>query len=174
MAQLRKYRDHLKSDGAGYILFGVWGALKIFITVTMDSSFIEGIINNLDDSAEEENPLLVKIILMIFMAILAVITLSVHYSIGVNAIKYSSGRKRSRRFLVAVFFLIIITFMGIRSYFREPDPDYEADGMDSIFASILVDLTSAYLLMDMLYSIFRMKRLEKKLNEKGRCDSIAG
>lgn len=159
-AELRRVRDNLRSDGAGYILFGVWGVLKILITVTMNKPFLEKIMEEMEFEADDDlERMVANIVMFIFFAIIALITLLVHLYIGLGAVRYSKGTKKKKGFLVAAVILIILTIHGITGYF---DPgDYRDDDYDSLFASVLVDLTAIFLLVDMLYSVYRIKRMEK-------------
>ncbi len=165
-AELRRVRNNLRCDGAGYILFGVWGVLKILITVTMDKSFLQKVMEQVEfDAGDEYNRMIANIVMFIFFTIIALITLLVHLYVGLGALRYSKGIKK-KGFLVAAVLLMIITVDGIINYF-EPG-EYKEDDYDSIFASVLVDLTAIFLLFDMLYSAYRINRMDRMPGGEGQ------
>ena len=160
---LRRYRDHLAGSGTGYILFGIWTVIKIFMTVTMNRSFIADILVDVDiDTSDESIRTLVSVVIYVLLILIALIALLVHLYIGTCAIHYSSGKKKSKLFLGFCILLMLMNISTIPKYFtvsEQASSAYEDKGI----VPTIVDLTVIYLLFDIIYSVHKIDALMQKI-----------
>ncbi len=159
---LRKYRSRLSLDGIGYIAFGVWSVVKIIASLFLSTEFYTKMIGYMqtEDVPEE----LEKLIFGVFIAIVCIMTLLVHFKIGVAAIRYSNGTRKNRGFLFLSFLMIVLMVLSLPSYFSGVKYNIEFVD-DTAAASALADLTALVILVDMVYSSSKVKHLRKMRQE---------
>lgn len=159
---LRRYRDNLAGSGTGYILFGIWTVIKIFMTATMNRSFIASILADINiDTSDEFSRRIMFIVVYSVLFLIALIALLVHLYIGTSALRYSSGKKKSKLFLACCIVLILLGISTIPSYFTVSEgasAAYEDKGI----VPTIVDLTVIYLLFDIVYSVHKIDALTQK------------
>ena len=156
----RRYKNNMIYSGMGYIVFGLWSAVKAFMTLTMNPEVYKYLISEIDTEAVSESA--VKLVTGILFAIVCIILLLIHVYIGRSAIRYAKGKKKSTFFLGVVVIAAILTIASIPGYF---DPKNAAlpDTGDSSFAAFFVDITMLFILFDILYSAVMLKRIKKRL-----------
>ena len=152
-ALIRKYRANIKISGRYYIFFGIWIILRIFMMLTMDRSFINYVFTP-DDLAElgHGGMILTYIILLV---VIGVPVLLIHFFVGINAIRFSKGKTRNIIFLIVAAISLFSLITGIPDYFKK-------EVEDTGIASLLIDVTMVFLLLDMIYSSVRVAWLTRK------------
>ena len=93
--ELRRFCKNLEIAGNGYILFGVWSVVKIFMMLTMNSRIMKDLIDSAGvvDRVSEHT---MTLILIAIFAVISMVILILHLFIGRSAIKYSRGRKKRK------------------------------------------------------------------------------
>ena len=152
-ALIRKYRANIKISGRYYIFFGIWIILRIFMMLTMNRSFINYVFTP-DDLEELGHSGMILTYIILFVAI-GVPVLLLHFFVGINAIRFSKGKTRNIIFLIVAAISLFFLIMGIPDYFR-------AEVEDTGIASLLIDVTMVFLLLDMIYSSVRVAWLTRK------------
>ncbi len=159
-ADIRRYRKNLVITGFGFISIELWAVLKFAIRI-----FEEGGFRKILDSGDGEvNWFLIYFMITAFI----VLTTLLHLYIGLSSARYGSGKSKRWGFLVAAGLYIGFTvyeFPDLISDFLDAlskeDPFTTAD---TSVASILVELTILFILLDMILSAILLKRAEKKLS----------
>ncbi|MBO4902047.1 MAG: hypothetical protein J5518_04580 [Lachnospiraceae bacterium] len=159
---LRRYRSRLSLDGIGYITFGIWSVVKIIASLFLSTEFYTKMIGYMQTEDEPEE--LVKLVFGVFIAIVCIMTLLVHFKIGVAAIRYSNGTRKTRGFLFLVLIMIVLTAHGLSTYFTQHDYDIKFLD-DTAVASAIADLTGIFILIDMVISASRIKRFRRLQRE---------
>lgn len=163
---LRKFRTNLAGSGTGYILFGIWTVIKIFMTATMKRSFIEGIMSDIDldidkEMSEDATRRIVYMLVYVFLFLIALIALLIHLYIGMSAIKFSSKEKTSRFFVACSILIMLMNILQLPNYFETAENNLSSY-QDRGIVPAVVDLTVVFLLFDIIYSVHRIDSLENK------------
>lgn len=151
-ALIKRYRSNIYFGGRYFILFGVWSVLRILMMFMMNSEFAEQLFSGVDLSEIDES--LVPVVYSLTLIVSFVIVMVIHLIIGVGAIRYSRDKGHRRFFLFIAVLALAVTLSFV------PMDLIEADKIDAIaIASALVDATMAYLLFDVVFSAFKLKKL---------------
>ena len=162
---LRRYMDNLSNSGAACILFGVWTVVKMFMMVTMDSKTYNDLI--IEIGITEYDPRFLRIVILISVSLISLFIMFFHLRIGVAAIRFGRGRKRSKAYLLftAVFTFIMVT--GIKNNFRNSYTRvYELSAVG--IATTIADITLIFILADIIFSTLKISTLRKRLGEQQR------
>ncbi len=160
-AEIRRYQDHMVLSGKGVILLGIWGLFKVlFLQLLLDHG-LDRIIANQDLIGIDIN--LAKIIFLITFSFLCLIILALHFYIGRSAIKYSKGQKSNNIFITFTAIYGIFNMSSLTYYFTEHPEDTITD---TSVAAFLLDITLIYILFDIIYSYFKIRKLNSRLKEQ--------
>ena len=152
--KIRKYSHDIYISGLGVVILGFWSLAKTILTITAGT--IQGYNPGEYEGTER---IMVIVFFWAILAIASAFVLWIHLFIGINAMKVGRGERRKKRFLVVCFFLMLFSLIEIPVYFITLT---EAETFDTIFASIIIDLTMAFLLGDILYSNKQISKLRNK------------
>ena len=159
----RRLKNNLIYSGVSYMVFGAWSVVRILMSLTMTSGVYEYISEGIDRDTFSDTG-----IKMVFATIIAVLLLLIalfHLYIGTGAVRYAKGRKMRKLYPVVVLASAIFLASSLPDYFGEVEV-YGPDTGENTFAAFLVDLTVLFILIDILYSIIRLKML-KSSSSKG-------
>ncbi len=167
-ALLRRYNTNIRLSGKYYIYFGIWSVMRLIAMVTMNSGLMDELRRT---SIASENVTMVNIWNSFFYGTIAVLCIGVmlfHIYLGRAAIRYSTGESTKKTFLV---FAVIVVIGNVLSF-----PINLFSQMltwDDLIATTLVDLTVSFLLLDMVYSAWRVSHL-KKMRGEGAAERVTG
>lgn len=150
-ALLRKYEDDLNISGIGVIIMGAWSCAKVFIEVLLNSDDVFGEQGGIKDLG----PVGISIVL-ILVFILSIIIMKIHLYIGGNAMKASKGMQHKKGYFVAAIIYAVVNVLGLLPYYESLQ---NVDTIDTTIASILVDLTTIYILIIVIISTLKIKRI---------------
>ncbi|MCR5343870.1 MAG: hypothetical protein K6E70_10975 [Butyrivibrio sp.] len=151
-AKIRRYNSNIAVSGRGVFAFGVWTAIKTIISVMFN---ITDIRNQLRDIPQEEIDNTIKLI-YITMFVMCLLVLLIHGYVGISAVRYGRGRRKSKKFRIGAVILVFITISFIISDITSaPKAGYVQ------VAEFVADCTLLFMLIDMLYSM-SMARLTVK------------
>lgn len=156
-ARLRKIEDDLNVGGAGIIILGVWGVVRVLIEVFL------GTRDSLD--LESENPgtrVIVTLIVIATVTVIAVIVMKIHLYVGLNAMKAAKGREHKKGYYTVAVIMLIISVLGLASYWEDIR---KIEHIDTTIASILVDLTSIYVYVVIIKSTLRINKLKENIQK---------
>ena len=157
--QGRRYKNNMIYSGMGFIVFGAWTAVRSFMTLTMNPEVYAYLTESLDRESFSEP--MMKLVIGLIFALFIIALLLVHVYIGRSAIKYAKGKKKSKVFLVFTAIVAIYMISSLPDYF-DPTIAERPDTGDTGPAAFFVDMTMLFMLVDMLYSAFRLWRLKAK------------
>ncbi len=160
---LRHYSRNLEMAGREYILFGVWYVIRIFMSITMNGERWQEFVSTFD--IEGLSSFELKIIYAVVFLIFAAVVIVLHFFIGRSAVGYSRGKKKGKGFIIIGVFMIISLLTGIPGYFVDEN-GAPVPFDTTILASILVDLTIAFLFFDMIYSTIMIDRCRRRIKEQ--------
>lgn len=157
-SELRKYKDLLIVTGTGVIIFSLWSAVKVTLQFILLKDLKESLFAALDGMPE-------KVLTVIILALFILIIFAVHLHIGLGARSEGFGKEKRKAYLglaifVAFFYIVTIIFdiLNYNSYLSETKAD-------SIVTAI-IDITMAFILIELVVSAFRVRRLTKRIRRE--------
>ncbi|MBO4337053.1 MAG: hypothetical protein J5842_03175 [Lachnospiraceae bacterium] len=160
--KLRRYRSDLAVCGKGYILFGFWSVIKVFLTTygNMDK------INQMYGQAEAQgiSKTVQTIAFIVFLLIMLSVIMLVHFWIGLGAICLSRGKKKSMIYMFMVGFFMLTNLLAIPGYFFNTGQAAETVN-DTSIAALMVDMTVTFILFDIIYCTAKIRKLQKQTKE---------
>ncbi|WP_029321628.1 hypothetical protein [Butyrivibrio sp. AE3004] len=153
-AQIRKYYNNLEINGLGVIVFGIWSVLKYLINMIMGQTNMEDIVAIINIGNSDT---LVNVVLVIVFIVYTLVLL-LHVYIGACAVYYARRKTENTRFLIWAIVLFIINLISVSNYLCSPE-SMEWD--DTVIITLMVDFTFFYIIIDMLYSYIKIKKLSK-------------
>ena len=156
--KIRRFRDNLRLAGMGCIVFGIWDVVKLFMTFSMQREELDKIIRNVNRT-DVSRQFIILVCVVLFL-ILSVIVMSIHTSVGIGAIRYSKGRKKHKTFVIGAAAFMILTITTLPVTLKDSGGD-QITITPTVIASLIADITLAYILFDMIVSAFLVDRYTK-------------
>ena len=152
VAKIRRAKGDLRISGLAYMAFGIWEVLKVAIEIgtgIIDPFGFAGL-----NQYDADVIFLSALIILVF---LSAIILTLHFYVGFSSMRFSKDPTTSRHFLnvsllLTLYYCIELPFMLYGSFTLDRSVD------DTTIASILFELTSIFILTD----IIRSGRILKK------------
>ena len=161
-AKLRRYEDDLNVCGFGIILLGAWSALKLNIQILSHAKEIL----KLEQFVEYDGTILFLsfAIAMVLIVILSLLVWWPHFYIGRNAMKAAKGQPYKMGYVAWAVILLVLSVLGILSY---KDSIQDLLNIDTTIASLLVDLTTVYILGTIVVATRKIREIksEKQVRE---------
>ena len=154
-ARLRRYEDDLYVSGTGVIIMGAWGVVKVILGIFLGADselYLEA------DSALGKTAVI--ILTVILVGIISALIMKFHVYIGLNAVRAAKGKKYKKGYIIGTVILLLLTLSGIVGY---KDLFKDIDNIDSTIASMLVDLTTAYVCVIVIISTKRINELKQSV-----------
>lgn len=154
-ALLRRHEDNLNVCGMGVIILGAWDVLKVVMQAILEAK--DAYQFDLEVPEEEK-----AIALVVIIAIIAVLILLsglifwIHLYIGRNAMKNAKGQPYKKGYFVWAVIILVLSLLGTLLY---ADEIKEAEAIETTIASIIVDITSIYILVNLVISTRKVKEL---------------
>jgi hypothetical protein len=157
--QLRLYKNNLAIGGRGYIIFGIWTVVKFIMELSMGDIRFGQII---DETVKNGVDRLFAIILTtVSFAILLAIIMIIHLMVGKNAVRFGKSQENRKRFYIYTSIAALINIVGLAVY-----PIGIMNGASTfnltLIASLLVDLSVVFILIDLFYSALMIEKLIKQ------------
>lgn len=150
--KIRHLQHNMYIDGMGVILLGLWSALKVFAIMAEEIRSIEN-----SYALPGQIFLTIKIIASVMIFIFILLIWLYHYYVGSGAIKAGKGRTMPKIYYFWTVVFLLINIFGLPSYFFA---DHTTKISDTGFAAMLVDFTIIFIVIDLLSSARRLKKLK--------------
>ena len=151
--QLRKKQSNLAAVGLGVIAFGVWSVIKTVLYTALDAG---GAL-----SVHAGEPYFLLAFWILLGGALAVdLALRVHF--GRCAIAEGRGEKRKPGYIVLALLMTVFSFAGLAAGLFMMDASAD---IESALVSLLVEISSDVLLLDMSVSAVQVHRLTRTITE---------
>ena len=154
-ARLRRYEDDLYVSGTGVIIMGAWGVVKAVLGIFLGADselYLEA------DSALGKTAVI--ILTVILVGIISALIMKFHIYIGLNAVRAAKGKEYKKGYIIGAVILLLLTLSGFIAY---KDMFKNIDNIDSTIASMLVDLTTAYVCVIVIISTKRINELKQSV-----------
>ena len=148
----------LRILGAGVIVFGIWAVLKPALIAVAAPALSGGY------NLSPENRTAAGVIGTV---VLAAVIILLRLYVGLSAWKEGSGTPQGRGYVILAVIILLssfllfagLTIIGLHYY---ESVEVEADITLDTFASLLVDITSNIILLELIWNAGKMKRLNKR------------
>ncbi|MBR6390559.1 MAG: hypothetical protein IKS16_04365 [Lachnospiraceae bacterium] len=167
--KIRHLRDNLIHAGYGYIIFGIWSVIKLFMMSTMQKEY-SGMLGDSSGVSPEDYPIAIAITVAAYL-IMIIFTLGMHLWIGYGAVRYGKGTGHRKYYVVLSVIGIILTLVLLPLYFWNPSEGTPIIPDDTTIASILVDITLVFAFLDMIVSTVRIDRLTESTDTDGSSET---
>lgn len=156
--ELRRLRISLMTLGSGVLAFGVWSILKSYLYLWVDPVSME----DFNTSAQYESAVMIVFYVMYTFCMLLDLLLRVYVSRGAHAM--GMGRKKGIVYIVVLSLMLLLSVLscvfmltgGAKARMEKQSPmDY--------YVSAFVEFCSMGVLAELLYTVVRVKRLEKQM-----------
>lgn len=159
-AKIRREEDTLFLSGLAVIVFGIWGAVKIFIIYFLNP---EAWVVPAD---VDQDTILVHAVIMGVLIVLVLIEISLRLRIGLPAIAESreTGLGKRRHYLFLAVFYLIMDASSFLSIFIVPGGMVDvAENIDEMnrFRNIIIQATSCYVFLQLIVSSLKLRRLRR-------------
>ena len=161
-ALLRRHEDNLNVCGMGVIILGAWDILKVIMQVLLEAKDIF----KFDlEVTEEERAIAVGVVIAIvaILILLCILIFLFHVYIGRNAMKNARGLPYKKGYFVWAVILLVLSITGMLFY---ADEIKEAEAIETVIASIIVDLTSIFILANLVISTRKVTQLRAEQTQE--------
>lgn len=167
---IRKYQNTLIVVGSGIILFSVWTVVKLLGSFFLLQDETVAAMREIGGAGMEEIPdsAVFYITLAVVMLIMLVV-LAIRVYVGLSAISEGRGKRKSRLYLLLAVIMIISGIMSLYTSFFRVDPQSAMGALstDNSLSGLIIELTSAIMLTEMVISAIRMRRLTGRGRKSG-------
>ena len=157
--KLRHYKNNLAIGGRNYIIFGVWTVVKLLMELTLGDLRFSLLVDETVKNGVERSFAIICI--TVFIALLFAIIMIIHLMIGKNAVRFGKSQENRKRFYLYTSIVALINIIGLASY-----PIGIMNGTSALnltlIASVLVDLSMIFILLDLFYSALVIEKLIKQ------------
>ena len=161
-ALLRRHEDNLNVCGMGVIILGAWGVLKVIMQAFMEAKDIFQFDLEVTDE-EKAVTLLAVIAIVAILILLSALIFLFHIYIGRNAMKNAKGQPYKKGYFVWAVILLVLSVLGMLTYVDEIK---ETENLETTIASIIVDLTTIYILVDLVMSTQKIKQIRAEQTQE--------
>lgn len=172
--RIRKSGSTLVIVGTGIMIFGVWAALKSFsLLLLRERQTIQELRGYAPEDAPYINDKVLLTATIVGVTVYVLIELAVRAFVGFSAIAEGRGKKSGSMYIVFTFILILLTLssvitevyvliIGAAGGFKEALNGVEHTTELDVLTSLVIDLTSMVLMVQMVVSAFRLKKYKKQ------------
>ena len=161
-ALLRRHEDNLNVCGMGVIILGAWDVLKVIMQAFMEAKDIFQFDLEVTDD-EKAVTLLVVIAIVAILILLSALIFLFHIYIGRNAMKNAKRQPYKKGYFVWAVILLVLSVLGMLTYVDEIK---ETENLETTIASIIVDLTTIYILVNLVISTQKIKQIRAEQTQE--------
>ncbi len=158
--KLRRYQNLLTISGLGVIAFSLWSIMKSFLFIFLRNEvFTEALkMKNVPDDFR------VRAILYSIFGSIILFDFLLRLYVGLSARAEGFGKKKGYAYIVVAFLIAIASLFSIVMIFF----DIRFTGVTSLMeliVSIIVEITSAVVMIELIAAAFTVKKLNRELGE---------
>jgi hypothetical protein len=151
-ARIRRAKGDLRISGLAYMAFGIWEILKVAIEIGT------GIIDPFGYAGIDQYDTRIVFLTALFsLASISAIILIIHFYVGFSSLRFSKNPSTSKLFLILSVLLIVYYCIELPAMlYGAFNWDQRVD--DTTIASVLFELTSIFILIDVIRSGWVLKK----------------
>lgn len=154
--ELRRRLDTISILGTGICLFGAWGAAKSIMYVIADR-------DEFKDVMAGNKGIAYTIFIFLVMVFILTVVLVPHFYIGLSARGEGRREKKHTVYLFATGIMVALYFASVIFSIKELPSSEEPE---DVITSIILDITVAITMIQIIINSIKIKRLRKQLNEQ--------
>ena len=158
--KLRRYKNNLITGGRGLIAFGMWNTFKVLISILTGETDLHAQLEDASNSMGDASGVLGIGAVVLSYLILMLPVLIMYIYTGSSAYKEGMGIKKKSFYLFVAAIMILTNSFEIILYIVGAISD-EFEFLLSSIPSILIDITTLLLLVDIMYSAVMSRHLSK-------------
>lgn len=171
--RLRRDRNTLRIVGAGTIFFGIWSLVKVFAVLfirrqeIITAMFEEATENGIDMTGVSRTNMFRILLIMMLTAL--IFDLIARLYVGLSAISEGNGRRMRFPYIILAGMMIVGSFTMITVLRGGQQQEGAAEiilNNDSTLSSVLIELTSILMLLEMIIAAVRIRRLTGQVRKK--------
>ena len=162
--KVRKYQSALMVCGSAVIGLSLWEGVKLFVYLSMNANVI------LADILKK-NQIDIRLLhgVYYFFALVTILVIfSFRFYVGFCAGAEGRGRKKSPLYLILATVMALLLLMSIVNYSRTFLLEPPANHKDTTVATFLIDCFSLMALVEMIFSAWKVRSLQKNMAGDGR------
>lgn len=152
--QLRKNQNTLVVVGIGVIAFGIWSVIKSVMLTALNTEEMTSL---------AEQGTMVVVLFWVLLGIMLAIELRLRLYVGLAAINEGRGRKKRKAYIVWAFFMALFSALGVTVGLAAIR---STEALGTTVVTVIVEITSCVLLVEMALSAIKVKRLSRELKEQ--------
>ena len=152
--QLRQNQNTLVVVGMGVIAFGIWSVVKTVMLAAFNTEQM---------TALSEQGIVFVASFWVLLGIWLAIDLWLRLYVGLSAIHEGRGRKKRKAYIVWAFFMALFSALGVVAGLAAIR---FSKALGTTVVSVIVEITSCVLLVEMALSAIKVKRLSRQLEEQ--------
>ena len=152
----RRYANTLKLTGSGTLVMGIWSLLKTFLNVFGEMG---------DELRAEEMPYFIAVFgVAIVFAVIFVIGISLRYIVWKGSRRESAGGRKRNGYIVCA---VLLMAYGVYAFGRFIQKLAGKEIAEYDVAKLIFDITSFVILLELLISAFRLRKIRKEIADTG-------
>ena len=153
--ELRRLRITLMTLGSGVFAFGVWSILKSYLYLWVNPVVF--------DDVEAQYQSAVTIIFYVLYTFCMLIDLLLRAYVGVGARSMGMGKKKGLMYLIVLALMLAVSVLScLFMVLGREDVRMENQSELDFFVSAFVELCNLSVLAELLYTVIRVRKLEKQ------------
>ena len=153
--ELRRLRISLMTLGSGVFAFGVWSILKSYLYLWVNPVVF-------DDIAEQEQ-YAVMIIFYVLFTFFMLIDLLLRAYVGMGARSMGMGKKKGLMYMIVLSLMLAVSVLScLFMVLGRGNARMENQSEMDYFVSAFVEFCNMAVLAELLYTVVRIRKLEKR------------
>ena len=153
--ELRRLRISLMTLGSGVFAFGVWSILKSYLYLWVNPVVF-------DDIAEQEQ-YAVMIIFYVLFTFFMLIDLLLRAYVGMGARSMGMGKKKGLLYMIVLSLMLAVSVLScLFMVLGRENTRMENQSEMDYFVSAFVEFCNMSVLAELLYTVVRIRKLEKQ------------
>ena len=153
--ELRRLRISLMTLGSGVFAFGVWSILKSYLYLWVNPVVF-------DDIAEQEQ-YAVMIIFYVLFTFFMLIDLLLRAYVGKGARAMGMGKRKGLTYMIVLSLMLTVSVLScLFMLLRHGDTHMQNQSELDFFVSAFVEFCNMGVLAELLYTVVRVRKLEKR------------
>ncbi|MBQ6365982.1 MAG: hypothetical protein IJI61_06155 [Oscillospiraceae bacterium] len=162
--QLRKSEESLRTVGLCVIAFGIWSIIK---TILLYTSALNSFLAEIPDSEFSENTL--RAVFLFLQVFILAIDIGIRLYIARSSIDEGRGKKKRVGYIVLGFLIAAFNMLGMAAMavITVSGGKMAEVSISNIIISLIVEISSISVMLEMCVSGIRVKKLRGMLAEQG-------
>lgn len=171
--ELRKSKNILVVLGYGVMMFAAWNLFKAILTCTLDFGVYKEMISSAITAEDLENfnmskeafVRVIEIFIITAVLVISLVDTLIRIRVGLSAVAEGKGKKSGKFYLAASVIIILVSLLSIYTNFTELIHPNESTEFENTIASLIFDITSLIIVLQMIYYAKRVRKLTKELSQ---------